>query len=196
MFLALVTLLFLLNRSWGAIDSDLVTELPGWNGSLPSKQYSGLLELPNNDGVPRYYHYWLVQSENEPQKDPFVVWYNGGPGASSLLGYFVEHGPFHTNDYSVELNTTDIPVLFYNNYTWTKVANILYLEMPGGVGFSFCGDPDDPVVNQDPGLLCPHWNDSSVAQDNYNILNVFFSKYPEFQTNDFYVFGESYAGMK
>eukprot|EP01046_Picozoa_sp_COSAG06_P099676 COSAG06_NODE_45791_length_352_cov_0.616601_2_plen_55_part_01 len=27
-------------------------------------------------------HYWLVESEADPQHDPLLVWYQGGPGAS------------------------------------------------------------------------------------------------------------------
>lgn len=45
---------------YGAIDADQVMSLPGWTESLPSKQYSGYLDV--GDG--KHLHYWLVESEN------------------------------------------------------------------------------------------------------------------------------------
>jgi carboxypeptidase C (cathepsin A) len=38
-------------------------------------------------------------------------------------------------------------------------------------------------------------NDSSVARDNLVALIQFFTKYSQFQGNDFYIAGESYAGI-
>ena len=41
-----------------------------------------------------------MESENDPSTDPLVVWYNGGPGASSMYGLMVELGPLLLNDES------------------------------------------------------------------------------------------------
>ena len=71
--LSLILPLFVI-PSLGVIESDEVTEMPGYNGTLPSKQYSGMLMVPNTDPE-RFYHYWLVQSENDPDNDPIVVEY-------------------------------------------------------------------------------------------------------------------------
>ena len=38
-------------------------------------------------------HYWFVESEDSVENDPVVLWLNGGPGASSLMGFFTEFGP-------------------------------------------------------------------------------------------------------
>lgn len=56
----------------GYIQAHEVTSLPGYNGTLPSKQYSGLLTVPDTSPG-RHYHYWLVQSENNASSDPIVV---------------------------------------------------------------------------------------------------------------------------
>jgi carboxypeptidase C (cathepsin A) len=50
-------------------------------------------------------------------KDPVLLWMNGGPGASSLLGFFEEHGPFRPN--------SDGKTLSLNPYSWNRVANIV-----------------------------------------------------------------------
>jgi carboxypeptidase C (cathepsin A) len=68
---------------------DEILSLPGWNGLLPTKQYSGYLNVSSS-----HLHYLLVLSENNPSTDPVIVWFNGGPGCSSLDGYVYEHGPF------------------------------------------------------------------------------------------------------
>ena len=83
------TVLLLLLGSCAATDE--ITSLPGWKGKLPSRQFSGFLSLPSQVRV----HYWLVESEAaDASKDPLVLWYNGGPPCSALVGMFGENGPF------------------------------------------------------------------------------------------------------
>ena len=51
------------------------------------------------------------------------------------------------------------------------------VESPAGVGFSYSTDPGVDYVT----------NDDQTATDNYNFLVQFFSYYPEFKQNDFYI---------
>lgn len=53
--------------------------------------YSGYINLP---GTSKYYHYVFVPSQGNKATDPVVLWLNGGPGCSSLDGFFYEHGPY------------------------------------------------------------------------------------------------------
>ena len=63
---------------------DEIIKLPGWDLPLPSKQYSGYLTVANGD---KHLHYWFIESEtNHSKSDPIVLWFNGGPGCSSLDG--------------------------------------------------------------------------------------------------------------
>lgn len=40
------------------------------------------------------FHYIFFDSQRDPDNDPVVLWLNGGPGCSSLLGMVYENGPF------------------------------------------------------------------------------------------------------
>lgn len=78
-------------------------------------------------------HYVFLESQSDPTTDPVVLWLNGGPGCSSLLGLNEEIGPFVM---------TDADRVFKENpYPWNARANLLFLESPAGVGFSINEDP-------------------------------------------------------
>ena len=173
-----------------AIEEHLVTSLPGYDGDLPSKHYSGYLPVGSTSGVPGFIHYWLILSENDPTNDPLVYWTNGGPGGSGIqAGLLTEMGQVHVNDDSFPEdgdNSTGLKV-FYNPYSWSQVANTIYVSQPKGVGFSYCADS---VEEKD----CIN-NDQTSAQDAYDFFIAFFDAYPEFKTNDFYLTAESYGGI-
>jgi serine carboxypeptidase-like clade 2 len=61
-----------------------------------------------------------------------ILWFNGGPGCSSLLGFFQEHGPYVMDNGQYDF--------IANPYSWNKEATVLYIESPAGVGFSLCPD--------------------------------------------------------
>jgi cathepsin A (carboxypeptidase C) len=78
-----------------------------------------------------------------------------------------------------------------NPFSWTKFANILIVDSPPPVGFSYCTQ-EGPSGK---GTSCGPWNDSLVATANANLIVSFFQDYPQFLSNDFYITGESYAGV-
>eukprot|EP01117_Protostelium_nocturnum_P012922 TRINITY_DN4783_c0_g2_i2.p1 TRINITY_DN4783_c0_g2~~TRINITY_DN4783_c0_g2_i2.p1 ORF type:complete len:471 (+),score=127.14 TRINITY_DN4783_c0_g2_i2:3-1415(+) len=148
-----------------------ITNLPGLTQSINFKQYSGYLSVSSS----RRLFYWFVESQNSPSSDPVVLWLNGGPGCSSLGGLLTEHGPFRPN--------SDGKTLSLNPSSWNKVANVIYLESPAGVGFSYSTNTSDYTVG-----------DARTADDAYHFLIGFFKTFPQFAKNDFYVSGESYGG--
>ncbi|TKS70110.1 Lysosomal protective protein [Collichthys lucidus] len=135
------------------------------------RQWSGYLQARPG----KFFHYWFVTSQRDPVKDPLLLWLNGGPGCSSLDGFLSENGPFHVND--------DGATLYENTFSWNKIANVLYVESPAGVGYSYSDDKDYAT------------DDNQVADDNYRALQSFFSKFPNFTQNEFFIFGESYGGI-
>uniref|UniRef100_A0A6B2L3B8 Carboxypeptidase n=1 Tax=Arcella intermedia TaxID=1963864 RepID=A0A6B2L3B8_9EUKA len=171
--------------------------MPGWSGELPSKMYSGFVSAGPSPGMPgssMWVHYVFIECESSPSTAPLLVWYNGGPGASSMFGLLVELGPFLLNDLSLEdprFNQTGIPQLIPNPYSWSKLGNLLIVDNPPPVGFSFCL-PAGPTAD---GNSCGPWNDQYVAQTNLIFLKNWFQEYPAFMNNDLYLLGESYAGV-
>eukprot|EP01114_Cavostelium_apophysatum_P010762 TRINITY_DN2487_c0_g1_i1.p1 TRINITY_DN2487_c0_g1~~TRINITY_DN2487_c0_g1_i1.p1 ORF type:complete len:455 (-),score=74.19 TRINITY_DN2487_c0_g1_i1:20-1384(-) len=152
-------------------NADQITNLPG----LPAinfTQYSGYIEVDPNG---RSLFYWFVESQRDPVNDKVVLWLNGGPGCSSLGGFLEENGPFRVNP--------DGETLSLDPYSWNAVANVIYLESPAGVGFSYSPDSSDYTVG-----------DKRTANDAYIFLQKFFKEFPQFSDQPFYVTGESYGG--
>jgi len=156
---------------------DRIANLPRFAGTL-GNQYSGYIEVDASAG--RMFHYWFVESETDTTRAPLVLWLNGGPGCSSLDGFFYENGPF-----KFATNSTT-PSLVDNPYSWHKVANMLFLESPAGVGFSYSTSGENDYRDQ---------NDTRTANDNYTFLKLWFKQYPQYLKNDFWITGESYGGI-
>lgn len=170
LYLALLSLLTIITKSAPA--EDLVENLFG--NLYTKKIYSGYLKTANTN---RKLHYVFVESQRDPLNDPLVLWLNGGPGCSSLLGFIQEHGPVIIPDYTSEFQV--------NQFAWNMKANMIYLESPAGVGFSYNDNGDSDMK----------YTDEIVANDNRIALLDFFAKFPEYQKNSFYISGESYAGV-
>ena len=65
------------------------------------------------------------------------------PGSSSLLGFLQEEGPLLINAKGG---------LMDNPYSWTKYVNLVAIEAPVGVGYSYCSrqlDEGKPCQNTD-----------------------------------------------
>ncbi|CAK4346177.1 unnamed protein product [Aphanomyces euteiches] len=154
-------------------DSHKIKSLPGYNDPKPINfdQYAGHIQLPSNG---QKMFYWLVEAETNPSTAPLVLWLNGGPGCSSVNGFFTELGPFVVeSDLSVKRNP----------YAWNRKANMVFLESPAGVGFS------QPRLNESD------YNDDFTADRTYEFLGQLFARYPQYKDRDFYLTGESYAGV-
>ncbi len=67
--------------------------------------------------------------EVDPSDAPVVVWLQGGPGSSSMFGLFEIHGPI-----SVVYDENDNIVGEEREYTWSRRANMLYIDQPVGTG--------------------------------------------------------------
>nr|XP_028606665.1 probable serine carboxypeptidase CPVL [Podarcis muralis]XP_028606666.1 probable serine carboxypeptidase CPVL [Podarcis muralis]XP_028606667.1 probable serine carboxypeptidase CPVL [Podarcis muralis]XP_028606668.1 probable serine carboxypeptidase CPVL [Podarcis muralis] len=146
----------------------LVGHLPGPN----VKSYSGYLTVNKTHNSNLFF--WFFPAQVQPEKAPILLWLQGGPGGTSMFGLFVEHGP-----YVVNKNLT----LSERKFPWTSKFSMLYIDNPVGTGFSFTDDDAGYAANED-----------DVGRDLYSALIQFFQLFPDYQKNDFYATGESYAG--
>lgn len=169
------------NRAEGTLhttlerDADKILALPGQPADVRFKQYSGYVNVHGQDG--RALFYWLTEATVDAPSKPLLLWLNGGPGCSSIAyGASEEIGPFRINK-----NGTGLHV---NEYSWNKVANLLFLESPAGVGFSY--------TNTTTNLY--NTGDTRTAEDAYVFLVKWFQRFPNYQGREFYIAGESYAG--
>ncbi|KAF2129342.1 carboxypeptidase Y precursor [Dothidotthia symphoricarpi CBS 119687] len=136
-----------------------------------SKQYTGWLDVGT-----KHLFFWFFESQDKPAEDPLLLWLTGGPGGSSMIGLMQELGPCVINEYG---NGT-----VYNEYGWSKNANIIFVDQPAGVGFSYI----------DEGGLVPATS-FTAAEDMHHFLQLFTSDvFPHLSETEFHITGESYAG--
>ncbi|KAK4437852.1 Serine carboxypeptidase II-3 [Sesamum alatum] len=156
----------------GLKEADRILMLPG-QPTVNFTQYSGYVTVDPTAG--RALFYYFTEAEDSSSK-PLVLWLNGGPGCSSIgAGAMTELGPFRVNK--------DGKTLWYNKYSWNNVANVIFLESPAGVGFSYSNRSSDYVTG-----------DKQTASDSYTFLVNWLERFPEYKTRDFFITGESYAG--
>lgn len=90
------------------------------------------------------------------------------------------------------LKPTALTLLFDRLFTTRGlIANMIYLESPIGVGYSYTTE-GSTNCSFGKGVKV---NDNSTAEMNHLFLRRFFDAYPQFSTNDLYITGESYAGI-
>jgi len=66
----------------------------------------------------------------------------------------------------------------------SAVANVLFLESPAGVGFSYSNNTKDYDT----------FGDAKAAEDSYTFLFNWLMRFPEYKGRDFYMAGVTYAG--
>jgi carboxypeptidase C (cathepsin A) len=148
-----------------------VVMLPGY-GPVKEKQLAGHLTANSSCGA--YLYFWFVESKNDPENAPIVLWLNGGPGSSSFLGFFAENGPYKINK---DLTLSDNP------YTWNANAHYLLIDQPAGTGLSFVENEDCYVQSED----------EATAQL-YTGLQEFFNRWPQYRKSRLFIFGQSFGG--
>ncbi|KAK6938309.1 Peptidase S10, serine carboxypeptidase [Dillenia turbinata] len=152
---------------------DLVVRLPG-QPKVSFRQFAGYIDVDVKSG--RSLFYYFVEAQNEPDRKPLTLWLNGGPGCSSVGGgAFTELGPFFPKG--------DGHGLRINSKSWNKASNLLFVESPVGVGWSYSNTTADYIRG-----------DESTANDMHLFMLKWYEKFPAFKTRDLFLTGESYAG--
>ncbi|KAH9045770.1 alpha/beta-hydrolase [Lactarius pseudohatsudake] len=135
--------------------------------------WAGLIPISAAPDESRKLFFWFFPPGPEGSLDDLIFWTNGGPGCSSLQGLLKENGPFLWG--SGQAHPTR------NEYSWTNLSSVLYVEQPVGTGYSQ-GEPDAK-------------NEYDVAAQLVGFLRQFLEIFSELKGKKFYLSGESYAGM-
>ena len=146
----------------------------------------------------------------DPTQAPLTVWLNGGPGYSSLFGLFQENGPCH-----VDKNGN----ISSNPYSWSNVSNMLYIDQPTQVGFSYSipipayVDTHSEDIIELPDNKCPDYalstcgtyslpnisltatSADTAAPSLWAALQGFMGAFPQYSQNQFNLASESYGGQ-
>ncbi|CAK8567503.1 unnamed protein product [Lathyrus sativus] len=152
---------------------DLVERLPG-QPKVKFSQYAGYVDIDLKHG--RSLFYYFVEADHHPHKKPLTLWLNGGPGCSSIGGgAFTELGPFYPKGNGRGLRM--------NSKSWNKVSNLLFVESPAGVGWSYSNTSSDYTIGDD-----------ATANDMVLFLLKWYEKFPSYKSRKLFLTGESYAG--
>ncbi|KAJ1296800.1 hypothetical protein BS78_01G330200 [Paspalum vaginatum] len=154
---------------------DKIVSMPGQTGVTDFDQYAGYVTVDAKAG--RALFYYFVEAPQDPSDKPLVLWLNGGPGCSSFgSGAMLELGPFSVH--------SDNKTLYKKRHAWNRVANMLFIEIPAGVGYSYSNTTSDYY----------NTGDQRTTDDAYTFLVNWLERFPEYQDRDFFITGESYAG--
>ena len=164
-FILLFILLSLSNSATKVKVEDL------FDGLYEADVYSGYLKT-KIEGDELFYVYMPAQN-NDPNA-PLMLWLNGGPGCSSLFGLFTEVGPVTEENFGGKFEL--------NPFSWNKEVNLLAIEQPAGVGFTKASNLDY------------EWNDDKMGENLLVGIKDFLKEF-NLKEKDFYVSGESYAGV-
>ena len=171
------------------------------------KSYSGYVDIAKD----QHNFFWFFEARNQdPKTAPLTVWINGGPGSSSMIGLFQELGPCTID---ADMNVVDNP------YSWSNASNMLFIDEPTQVGFSYSipvpayVDPNSKLPVELPDNKCPdfasdwscgtwsYWNESltvsstpQAAPQFYATLQGFMGAFPQYARNKFLFTTESYGG--
>jgi vitellogenic carboxypeptidase-like protein len=203
-----------------------VHKLPMAAGESQIESYAGHIQIRNvshtGEDDPKNkasMFYWFFPAQ-EPlvENPPLVIWLQGGPGSSSMIGLFYEMGPFNFNGKGKLIRNTE---------SWNKHYSMLFIDQPVGTGLSFVGNvskistaedkPDveltdlNELLQKAAGLKMDTCdterdeekpvfkngyvgNEAAVAHDLIVFVDRFYDLYPNQRNAELYITGESYAG--
>lgn len=93
-------------------------------------QYTGWVSVPGD--FPTNTFFWFVGARDQQANSSLTIWLNGGPGSSSMFGFFTENGPCEVVDDGIDTFTT-----IAREWGWDRASNCLFIDQPNQVGLSY-----------------------------------------------------------
>ncbi|CCE61651.1 hypothetical protein TPHA_0A05770 [Tetrapisispora phaffii CBS 4417] len=158
--------------------------LPGISSIKDESQipimFSGLIPLFSNSSMQdsnkdKDYFFWKFKKRDVNSKR-LIIWFNGGPGCSSMDGALAETGPFRVDPTGK---------LYLNEGSWYNRADMVFVDQPVGTGFS---SSTQKKTNFD--------NDLELVSEHFmSFLINYFTIFPGDLEKELLLAGESYAGQ-
>lgn len=139
------------------------------------KQYAGYVSLPPFTLAPIQQNYsintffWFIEARTNASTSPLTIYINGGPGSSSMVGLFQETGPCEVVEIAQDRLGTQA-----RDWGWDRSSNVLYIDQPNQVGFSY-DTPTDGSLNLFTGAVSEPPSDVPPNQPVFTFLNGTFS---------------------
>ncbi|XP_026386852.1 serine carboxypeptidase-like 50 [Papaver somniferum] len=147
--------------------------------ALPTK--SGYLPINSTSGSAIFFAFYEAQHPSSSlSQTPILVWLQGGPGCSSMIGNFFELGPWRV---SSDSKSNESIILKSNPGAWNRKFGVVFIDNPIGAGFSIASSPEEIPVDQE-----------TVAKHLFIALRSFISLEKLWNSRPIYITGESYAG--
>ncbi|KAJ7092314.1 alpha/beta-hydrolase [Mycena belliarum] len=133
--------------------------------------HSGYIGLKGDTEVdPKRSYFWYFEAEETPAYAPIILTIGGGPGTSGLNNAMMGQSACLVKEEGLVANPN----------RWTEKHNLIVLDHPIGVGYSY-----GTHIN----------NSRAAAYDVYDFLQKFFVLFPQLSGNKFVISGGSYGGV-
>ncbi|CAL3969166.1 hypothetical protein PZA11_006214 [Diplocarpon coronariae] len=180
------------------------------------QQYTGWVHIPGRYSTNIFF--WFVGARDTT--DQLTIWLNGGPGSSSMIGFFNENGPCEVIEEGLGKLGTKV-----RDWGWDRGSNMLFIDQPNQVGFSYdtptngsldlltsdLYTPPQVLPSSQPGSTFMNGTFSSLDVNNtanttqiagmaiWHMLQGFLGAFPEYGPNSsttmgVHLFAESYGG--
>ncbi|KAL8254170.1 hypothetical protein R6Q59_032391 [Mikania micrantha] len=159
--------------------NSIIKNLPGFHGDLPFTLETGYVGIGEDDAIQVFYYF--VESQRNPSQDPLLLYTAGGPGTSALHPLLYQIGPLSID---FKNSTWTNITLEMNENSWTKVANMIFVDLPAGTGFSYSKTWE-----------ASRSSDTRLALQSYEFLQKWLLEHPRFLNNPLYISGISYMGI-
>ncbi|KAJ6581885.1 Alpha/Beta hydrolase protein [Mycena capillaripes] len=152
--------------------------LPNVTFPLP-RSFAGNIDVQRAGHPNNTLFFWALEKTSgsltaAKSTEPWGIWLNGGPGSSSMVGFFLENGPVR-----IAANGT----ISQNPYSWNKVADYIWIDQPVGTGFA-TADAAGYIADED-----------QMGADFMGFLANLVKVFPNLATRPLHLTGESYAGV-
>jgi carboxypeptidase C (cathepsin A) len=145
-----------------------ITKLPSYLCRDSAEKETGYVTV-----LEQQWFYWFSSSMKDWQDAPLVVWLPGSDAMSAgSTAWFQINGPCHLTSFLSQI---------HNKHSWTKFANVLWVDRPDGIGLSFGMDEKKPSYRE-------------IALWFFMFLKGWFQSHKQYRQHKVYLFGQADVG--